>query len=441
MAEQTPLLSPAPSTSSDPHHIPSHRRRTSILISLFTILLILATGFSVGLVIKHGHKEPDDLLERAKFYLKSSPVIDGHIDLPEFARAVYGNNISKFDLRETLPAHFDIPRAKEGHLGAFFWSIFTECRDTNGHDFMNPTFEVRDALEQLDVSNNLISKYSDTFALARTADQVESAIKHGKIASLFGLEGAHMLGNSLGVLRMYHQLGVRYMTLTHSCNNAFADSAGVFEDVEQRWGGLSPLGKELIPEMNRLGIFIDLSHVSDQTALQALDLTEAPVILSHSCARHFNGMKRNVPDEVLDKLGKGKGKEKGTVDGVVMVNFFPVFASPNPDLVDVAYIADEIEYIANKTSRDHVGIGSDYDGIESVPKGLEDVSKYPYLFAELIKRGWSKHDLSNLAGGNLLRAMRGMEDVSRHLKEEQGKQPSMAKYDKRRDLDGGDWDF
>ncbi|KAE8540179.1 hypothetical protein D1P53_004117 [Cryptococcus gattii VGV] len=440
MAEQTPLLSPAPSTSSDPHHIPSRRRRTSILVSLFTILLILATGFSVGLVIKHGHKEPDDLLERAKFYLKSSPVIDGHIDLPEFARAVYGNNISKFDLRDTLPAHFDIPRAKEGHLGAFFWSIsrrvpFPSFPCLRLHT--EPLTYFLDALEQLDVSNNLISKYSDTFAVARTADQVESAIKHGKIASLFGLEGAHMLGNSLGVLRMYHQLGVRYMTLTHSCNNAFADSAGVFEDVEQRWGGLSPLGKELIPEMNRLGIFIDLSHVSDQTALQALDLTEAPVILSHSCARHFNGMKRNVPDEVLDRLGKGKGK----VDGVVMVNFFPVFASPNPDLVDVAYIADEIEYIANKTSRDHVGIGSDYDGIESVPKGLEDVSKYPYLFAELIKRGWSKHDLSNLAGGNLLRAMRGMEDVSRHLREEQGKQPSMAKYNKRRDLDGGGWDF
>ncbi|OWZ68185.1 hypothetical protein AYX15_01011, partial [Cryptococcus neoformans] len=350
---------------------------------------------------------PTDFLERAHFYLARSPVIDGHIDLPEFARAVYGNNIEKFDLRRTLPGHFDIPRAKE------------------------------DALEQLDVSNNLISQYSDTFALARTADQVEWAIKHGKIASLFGLEGAHMLGNSLGVLRMYHQLGVRYMTLTHSCNNAFADSAGIFGDVKDRWGGLSPLGRELIPEMNRLGIFIDLSHVSDQTALQALNLTEAPVILSHSCARHFNKMNRNVPDNVLDRLGRGKGK----VDGVVMVNFFPVFASPNPDLVDVAYIADEIEYIANKTSKNHVGIGSDYDGIESVPKGLEDVSKYPYLFAELIKRGWSKDDLANLAGGNLLRAMRGMEDVSRRLRDEQGKQPSMAKYDKRRDLDGGHWDF
>lgn len=167
---------------------------------------------------------------------------------------------------------------------------------------------------------------------------------------------------------MYHQLGVRYMTLTHSCNNAFADSAGIFGDVKERWGGLSPLGRDLIPEMNRLGIFIDLSHVSDQTALQALNLTEAPVILSHSCARHFNKMNRNVPDNVLDRLGR----EKGKVDGVVMVkyvlrlfssprtagtdverrSFFPVFASPNPDLVDVAYIADEIEYIANKTSKD-----------------------------------------------------------------------------------------
>ncbi|WVR05665.1 hypothetical protein IAU60_002687 [Kwoniella sp. DSM 27419] len=402
-------------------------RRRLILTTILVPVLLIAGIIFIGI---KGEGVPKDNLGLAKYYLKSSPVIDGHIDLPEFARAFYGNDLSKFDLTKPSKGHVDIPRIRQGSLGAFFWSIFVECRTDNGQDFLHPTFEVRDTLEQIDVSYRLIEKYSDTFAFAATADQVEDAINQGKVASLFGLEGAHMLGNSLGVLRTYHQLGVRYMTLTHSCNNVFADSAGIFEGVEERWGGLSPFGRALIPEMNRLGILVDLSHVSDKTALQALGITRAPVMLSHSAARHFNNMTRNVPDHVLAKIGRGKHQ----VDGVVMVNFFPVFASAHPDEVDVAYIADEVEYIAKKTSKQHVGIGSDYDGIESTPKGLEDVSTYPHLFAELIKRGWSQNELSNLAGGNFLRVMRGMEDASRKLRKD-GWEPSGAVYDKRRDLD------
>ncbi|WVQ85501.1 hypothetical protein IAT38_007666 [Cryptococcus sp. DSM 104549] len=419
MSEREPILPHSASRTEPP------ARRFVLTTILVPILLVAGCIF----VWIKGEGIPKDDLGLANYYLKSSPVIDGHIDVPELARSFFGNNISSFDLRKPVIGHFDIPRVREGHLGAFFWSIFVECREDNGNNFLNPTFEVRDTLEQIDVTMNIIEKYGDTFALARTADEVETAIKQGKVGSLLGLEGGHMLGNSLAVLRMYHQLGVRYMTLTHSCNNAFADSAGIFGDVEERWGGLSPLGKELISEMNRVGILVDLSHVSDKTALQALAITRSPVIFSHSCARHFNDWKRNVPDEILAKIGRGKHQ----VDAVVMVNFFPVFASPNPDEVDVAYIADEVEYIAKKTGKHHVGIGSDYDGIESTPHGLEDVSKYPYLFAELIRRGWTQHELSLLAGGNLLRVMRGMEEASRKLRQKNG--PSMVIYDKRHDLD------
>ncbi|OCF56604.1 membrane dipeptidase [Kwoniella mangroviensis CBS 10435] len=413
---------------------PSSPPRRKLILTTILIPILLIGGI-IFVSIK-GDGVPKDNLGLARYYLKGSPVIDGHIDLPEFARAFYGNNISAFDLNKPTKGHVDIPRIREGSLGAFFWSIFVECRDDNGKDFLNPTFQVRDTLEQIDVSFNLIEKYSDTFAFASTADEVEVAIKEGKVASMFGLEGGHMLGNSLAVLRTFHKLGVRYMTLTHSCNNAFADSAGIFESVEERWGGLSKFGRALVPEMNRLGVIVDLSHVSDKTALQALSITRAPVMLSHSAARHFNNMSRNVPDNILSKIGRGKNQ----VDGVVMVNFFPVFASANPDEVDVSYIADEIEYIVEKTGKHHVGIGSDYDGIETTPKGLEDVSKYPYLFAELIKRGWTEHELSLLAGGNFLRVFRGVEEVSRKLKND-GWKPSLTIYEKRRDLDPVEWEL
>ncbi|WRT65876.1 uncharacterized protein IL334_002827 [Kwoniella shivajii] len=411
----------------------SNPKRRMILTTILVPLLLIA---GIVFVSIKGDGKPKDNLGLAKYYLQSSPVIDGHIDLPEFARAFYGNDITKFDLNKPTKGHVDIPRIRKGSLGAFFWSIFVECRDDNGIDFLNPTFQVRDTLEQIDVSFNLIEKYSDTFAFASTSDQVEMVIKQGKVASMFGLEGGHMLGNSLAVLRMYHKLGVRYMTLTHSCNNAFADSAGIFESVEERWGGLSKFGRVLIPEMNRLGVIVDLSHVSDKTALQALSITRAPIMLSHSAARHFNNMSRNVPDDILAKIGRGKHQ----VDGVVMVNFFPVFASANPDEVDVAYIADEIEYIVGKTSKHHVGIGSDFDGIESTPKGLEDVSKYPHLFAELLKRGWTEHDLSLLAGGNFLRVFKGVEDVSKKLQSD-GWTPSQEIYDKRIDLKPIEWEL
>ncbi|ODN84290.1 hypothetical protein L202_00271 [Cryptococcus amylolentus CBS 6039] len=430
MAEETPLLPPHDNDDAAlGTRWNAHGRITPKRVAVAFVSLLVLGAAVAGAVFMVKNQEPKDPLKKAKFYLKKSPVIDGHIDLPEVARLVYGNDLNKFDLNKPTAGHVDIPRLRSGHLGGFFWSIAVECLADGGNDFLTPSVEVRDTLEQFDVANNLIDRYSDTFARVRTADEVEAAWKQGKVASLFGLEGGHSLGNSLGVLRMYHRLGIRYMTLTHSCNNAFADSGGYFWDAEEQWGGLSPFGRELIPEMNRLGIFVDISHVSDKTALQALELTEAPVIFSHSDARHLHNISRNAPDELLTKIGDGEGKN----DGVIMVNFFPVLASANPEEVDVSFIADEVEYIAEKAGKNHVGIGSDYDGVASTPKGLEDVSTYPHLFAELIKRGWSQSELAGLASGNVLRALRGVESVSMKLKT---RGPSMAKYEKRTDSDG-----
>lgn len=399
--------------------------RIKLLSTVLCALLLVGGTIWIGVA---GARTPGggDVDKLAEYWLTSSPVIDGHVDLPIMVREAYGNDIRKVDLNSPTKGHFDIPRARKGKMGGFFWSIYTDCVAAAGPEFLNATDTVRDTLEQIDLTHNLINQYDD-FQLCTTADQVMEAVKAGKIASLLGVEGAHMLGNSLAVLRTYHALGVRYLTLTHGCNNAFADSGGVFAPVKPTWHGLSPLGKELIREMNRLGVLVDLSHVSDETALQALESTKAPVMWSHSDVRHYNNLSRNVPDEVLDKIGKGHGR----VDGVVMVNFYPVFASPDGK-ANISTIADHAEYIANRIGRSHVGVGSDYDGVETLPKGLEDVSKYPSLIAELIRRGWTHADISGFAGGNLLRVMRGAERVADSMRK---KAPSMVIYDKRRDLD------
>jgi membrane dipeptidase len=237
---------------------------------------------------------------------------------------------------------------------------------------------------------------------------------------------AHQLGNSLATLRQYHALGVRYVTLTHSCNNAFADSAGILSPVEPVHGGLSPLGYKLVEEMNRLGMLIDLSHVSDDTAHQALNHSRAPVMWSHSSARGLVPIARNIPDSLLHRLGKGEGKR----DGVVMINFAPYFVTSdgNATIYDVA---DHIDYVAKVAGKKYVGIGSDFDGIGQAPAGLEDVSKYPDLFAELYKRGWNEFELAGLAGGNFIRVFEGVEKVARELRD---KPAAMDLYSKRKDL-------
>jgi len=289
--------------------------------------------------------------------------------------------------------------------------------------------ERRDTLEQIDISHQLIHKYSDTFELALTASDVIGAVRRGKISALIGIEGGHQLGNSLGALRQFAALGVRYVTLTHTCHNVFADSSGFFDSIEPLHYGLSPFGEILVRELNRLGVLVDLSHTSDDTALAALRISRAPVIWSHSAARALRDIPRNVPDEVLRHVGTGEGQR----DGLVMVNFYSAFVSEDPDSADVKVVADHIDHIASVTGRAHVGIGSDYDGIERCPTGLEDVSTYPVLIAELYSRGWSAYELRGFAWGNFLRVFAATEGVAHEMARE-GVAPAQDLYEKRTDI-------
>jgi len=362
--------------------------------------------------------------------LDSAPVIDGHIDLPWLARATWRNNVSDIPLDVESPGHVDIPRLREGKVGGFFWSVFVPCPDGSADikGFLTASWRVRDTLEQIDVAKGLIEKYPDTFNLALGTEDIKQTITQGKIASLIGVEGAHQLGNSISVLRQYYALGVRYVTLTHSCHNAFADSCGMLTQIPPLHYGLSAIGFKLIEEMNRIGMLVDLSHTSDLTATQAILHSKAPVIWSHSSAREVHNVARNVPDEVLGLIGFGKGQK----DGIVMVNFAPQFVAPDGE-ANVQTVADHVEHIARVAGKKHVGIGSDYDGIGSTPEGLEDVSKYPALIAELYRRGWDKYELAGLTGGNLLRVFAGVENVAGEL-QSVGTAAIYDIYDEREDL-------
>lgn len=392
-----------------------------VLIVLITVPLFLCAGL------------PSDPLKAAEIILSRTPIIDGHVDLPWLVRSAFRNNATAVELGVPMLGQVDIPRLRKGRVGGFFWSVYTPCPsgtdEDPGLDFLKPTSSVRDTLEQIDISHQLIHKYSDTFELALTADDVIGAVRRGKISALIGIEGGHQLGNSLGALRQFAALGVRYVTLTHTCHNAFADSCGLLDGLEPLHHGLSPFGKTLVRELNRLGVLIDLSHTSDDTALGALRISRAPVIWSHSSARALRDIPRNVPDEVLQYVGTGVGQR----DGVVMVNFYPVFVSADPDSADVKTVADHVDHIANVTGRAHVGIGSDYDGIESCPIGLEDVSTYPVLIAELYSRGWSADELRGFAWGNFLRVFAAAEDVAREMARE-GIAPAQDLYEKRTDI-------
>ncbi|KAH9036792.1 membrane dipeptidase-domain-containing protein [Lactarius deliciosus] len=402
------------------------------------LVLILLIALPLFLFTKHpsswiGGGLPPDPLKAADIILSGAPIIDGHIDLPWLVRSAYGNNATAVDLSKPILGHVDIPRLRTGRVGGFFWSVYTPCPsdidEDPGKDFLEPTSSVRDTLEQIDISHQLIYKHSDTFELALTPRDVISTVRRGKISALIGIEGGHQLGNSLGALRQFAALGVRYVTLTHTCHNVFADSSGLFDGIDPLHHGLSPFGETLVRELNRLGVLVDLSHTSDDTALAALKISRAPVIWSHSSARALRDIPRNVPDEVLRHVGTGAGQ----LDGVVMVNFHPGFVSADPDRADVKAVADHVDHIASVTGRAHVGIGSDYDGIDRCPTGLEDVSTYPVLVAELYSRGWSADELRGFTGGNFLRVFAGAEDVAREMARE-GVVPAQDLYEKRTDI-------
>ena len=368
-----------------------------------------------------------DLLDRARALLTDHPVIDGHNDLPWELRTEAAYDLDARDISEPQPAqHTDIPRLRAGGVGGQFWSVFVPST-------LQGDAAVSATLEQIDCVYALCARYPDTFELARTADEVERAIGAGRIASLIGMEGGHSIASSLGTLRMMYELGARYMTLTHNKNVPWADSA---TDVAAH-GGLTDFGRDVVREMNRVGMLVDLSHVAPTTMADALDASEAPVIFSHSSARALCDHPRDVPDEILARLPAN--------GGVCMVTFVPGFVSQecaewgkaatiaaraagfDPDdpasipfftawredhprpAATLAQVADHVEHVAKIAGIEHVGIGGDYDGTPFTSVGLEDVSCYPALIAELLDRGWSDADVAALTGGNILRALRGAE--------------------------------
>ena len=393
------------------------------LSALLLLAVLLAPASS--LLGQQDHPRPSDRhRELALEVLASTPLVDGHNDLPWAIRNhdEAPMDVAAYDLRRPAPGHTDLARLREGHVGAQFWSVYVPFRAVEEG-------AARVQLEEIDIARQMIRRYPDHLELALSVSDVERIFGSGRIASMLGMEGGHALENSLGALRAFYDLGVRYMTLTHSGTIDWADSA----TDDPRHGGLSPFGEEVVREMNRLGMLVDLSHVSEGGMSDVLAVSEAPVIFSHSSARALTNHPRNVPDSILRRM-----PENG---GVVMVTFVPVYVNealrtwegprdeaPRATLADVA---DHIDHVREVAGIDHVGIGSDFDGISSVPVGLEDVSDFPNLFAELARRGWTETELRKLAGENLLRAWREAEGVARRLQRERG--PSTATI---QELDG-----
>jgi membrane dipeptidase len=383
--------------------------------------------------------QEDAALTHARALLRTVPLIDGHNDLPWEIRTskTAPMDVQAYNLNAQTAGNTDIARLRAGEVGAQFWSIYIpgEAKDSG---------YARMQLEEFDIARRMIAQYPNTFQFVTTADGIEKAFKAGKIGSLLGLEGGHAIENSLGALRVYYDLGARYMTLTHNVTLAWADAA--LDSAAH--GGLTPFGKEVVREMNRLGMLVDLSHVSPGVMSDALNVTESPVIFSHSAARALTDHRRNVPDSILQRLPKN--------GGVVMVTFVPGFvntrfgaweasrdsvvrallatgadssavrtqrraweaANPRPTTT-ISDVADHVEYVRKVAGVDHIGLGSDFDGMGPItPAGLEDVSKFPYLFAELIRRGWKDADLKKLAGQNLLRVIRANEAVAKRLQAE-----------------------
>jgi membrane dipeptidase len=370
-----------------------------------------------------------DPLEHVRRLLTEAILVDGHNDVVWEIREYKGapGDVEAYDLRGRTPGQTDLGRLIEGQVGAQFWSLYVpgDYKD-GGH--------ARVQLEQFDIARRMIARYPECLVPALTADDIERAFRKRRIASLLGLEGGHAIENSLGALRVYHDLGARYMTLTHNVTHDWADAA---LDTAKH-GGLTPFGSEVVREMNRLGMMVDLSHVSADVMDNALNGSAAPVIFSHSSARALVDHPRNVPDSILERLPRN--------GGICMVTFVPGFISaevadyerqqravidetpagppreeatrayleahPKPHAT-LSQVADHIDHIRKVAGVEHVGIGSDFDGAAPMPDGLEDVSRFPHLFAELVRRGWSDPDLKKLAGENLLRVMRRVEEVAR----------------------------
>ena len=413
----------------------NHTRRAAILL------------LAVPMMARAQKDSPE--LARAKRVLRSTILVDGHNDLPWRIRedTVHANDLEAYDLRKRTPGMTDLARLKEGLVGAQFWSVYLpgEPGDNtykrNGKVSSTPGYG-RVQLEQIELAKRMIAKYPDKLQLALSTKDIAAARKRGRVASMLGMEGGHAIENSLEVLRAYYDMGARYMTLTHNVTLDWADAA---LDTAKH-GGLTPFGREVVLEMNRLGMLVDLSHVSPGTMSDALNTTDAPVIFSHSGARELVGHKRNVPDSILKRLPKNGGvvmvpfvvgfvskaafaddeaveklqadiKRRIPTDTVAQRKEFAQWRATHPrPTASISEVADHIEHIRKVAGVDHVGIGSDFDGINENVVGLEDVSTFPLLFAEFVKRGWSDKDLKKLAGENVLRVFREAEQVSAKLR-------------------------
>ncbi|HWP38592.1 MAG TPA: dipeptidase [Gemmatimonadales bacterium] len=416
-------------------------RSTSCLLALtVTSFLLCSFGPPAPLLAQ------DRYLEQARQLMREVPLIDGHNDLPWAVRTGFALSLDSADIARPQPRLMtDIPRLKQGLVGGQFWSAYSPS-----------SFEGRGAArvgwEQVDFVHRLVARYPETFAMAGTADDVVRIHRAGKIASLIGLEGGHMIENSLGVLREFYARGVRYLTLTHSRNVDWADAS----TDSLRHGGLTRFGEEVIREMNRLGMLVDLSHVSDSTMWDVLRVTEAPVIFSHSSSRRFTPHRRNVPDDVLRAVARnggvvmvnyvssfihlpayehgqrGQAYERGLrqrgLDGNALRDSMEAWNRANPEpRPSLSVVADHMDHIRAVAGADHVGIGSDLDGIDTTPIGLEDVSTFPALIAELLRRGWSAEDAKKAIGLNVLRVMRANEAVAARLQRTRG--PSVAQIE------------
>nr|XP_019935258.1 PREDICTED: dipeptidase 1 [Paralichthys olivaceus] len=338
----------------------------------------------------------DLYLTRALKLMSETPLIDGHNDLPWQLLKQFNNELNKVDLNNLKTTHTNIPKIKAGRLGAQFWSAYVPC-ETQYKD------AVRQTLEQIDVVHRICQKYPETFMFATSSKEIMDAFNMNKTASLIGVEGGHSLDSSLGTLRVMYQLGVRYLTLTHSCNTPWADNWRVDTGSEpSQHNGLSPFGKRLIVEMNRLGMLIDLAHVTVAVMNQVLDMSRAPVIFSHSSAYSVCPHKRNVPDDVLKRVNQTRG--------IVMVNFYNDYVTCSKT-AKVSDVADHFDHIKKVAGAGIIGFGGDYDGVTRLPEGLEDVSKVPNLVAELLRRGWTDEEVKAALGNNLLRVMREVEKV------------------------------
>jgi membrane dipeptidase len=375
------------------------------------LLTLLAVACAAPLLMTMQAQAADPLMARAMKLLQESPIIDGHNDYPWAVREKGKMDLDLFDMRKPQPLLMtDFARMRAGGVGGQFWSVYVPGDDKK---------PVTTTLEQIDIVHRMMAKYPDQLELALTADDIVRIRKSGKIASLIGMEGGHSIDSSVGVLRDMYRLGARYMTLTHNVNLPWVDAAAEAPVVH----GITPLGEDILREMNRLGMLIDLSHVSPEVMRDALKVSKAPVIFSHSNAKAISNVSRNVPDEILSQM-KANG-------GIVMVTFVPSFSSqtvadynkkddafkkanpaPRATIVDVA---NHIDHIKKTAGIDHIGIGGDFDGIEDLVLGLEDTSKYPGLIVELLKRGYTDAEIKKITNENIIRVLRGAEATAKSM--------------------------